>query len=111
MIFFPEPVASAIDQHLGVKLELGTLQYQSFTDALTAGEQLPKVQREAHPIALYQYTGGTTGRSKGAPLTHANLLAVLEMAQVYVNAYGVKIALDEVILTALPLYHIFAFQL
>lgn len=108
--FFPEPIASAIDQHLGVKLELDASQYQRFTDALSAGEQLPEVQREAHPIALYQYTGGTTGRSKGAPLTHANLLAVLEMAQAYVNAYGVKIGPGEVILTALPLYHIFAFN-
>src|SRR5690554_1520616 len=108
--FFPEPIASAIDQHLGVKLELDASQYQRFTDALSAGEQLPEVQREAHPIALYQYTGGTTGRSKGAPLTHANLLAVLDMAQAYVNAYGVKIEPGEVILTALPLYHIFAFN-
>ncbi len=48
--------------------------------------------------------------SKGAPLTHANLLAVLEMAQVYVNAYDVKIEPGEFILTALPLYHIFAFN-
>lgn len=108
--FFPEPIASAIGQHLGVKLELDANQYQRFTDALSAGEQLPEVQREAHPVALYQYTGGTTGRSKGAPLTHANLLAVLEMAQAYVNAYGVKIGPGEVILTALPLYHIFAFN-
>ena len=108
--FFPEPIASAIRQHLGVKLELDTAQYQTFTDALSAGEQLPEVQREAHPVALYQYTGGTTGRSKGAPLTHANLLAVLEMAQAYVNAYDIEIAPGEVILTALPLYHIFAFN-
>lgn len=108
--FFPEPIASAIDQHLGVKLELEASQYQRFTDALSAGEQLPEVQREAHSIALYQYTGGTTGRSKGAPLTHANLLAVLDMAQAYVNAYGVKIEPGEIILTALPLYHIFAFN-
>jgi long-chain acyl-CoA synthetase len=108
--FFPEPIAGAIRQHLDVKLELEISQYQTFTDALSAGAQLPPAQREAHPIALYQYTGGTTGRSKGAPLTHANLLAVLEMAQVYVNAYDVKIEPGEFILTALPLYHIFAFN-
>ena len=108
--FFPEPIASAINQHLGVKLELGELQYQTFTAALSAGEQLPEIQREMHPIALYQYTGGTTGRSKGAPLTHANLLAVLEMAQVYINAYDIDLGAGEQILTALPLYHIFAFN-
>lgn len=108
--FFPEPIATAIDQHLGVKLELDEMQYSTFTAALVEGEQLPEVAREAHPIALYQYTGGTTGRSKGAPLTHSNLLAVLEMAEAYVNAYDIKIGPGEVILTALPLYHIFAFN-
>ncbi len=108
--FFPEPIATVITQHLDVQLELGALQYYTFRDALSAGEQLPQIQREAHPIALYQYTGGTTGRSKGAPLTHSNLLAVLEMAQSYVNAFEIAIEPGEVILTALPLYHIFAFN-
>lgn len=72
--------------------------------------QLPT--RLHDPIAVYQYTytGGATGHSKGALLTHANVLAVLDMAQAYVNACGVKIAQDEVILTALPLYYIFAFK-
>lgn len=108
--FFPEPIASAIGQHLGVNLELGDVQYHTFTEALSSGENLPQVERELHPVALYQYTGGTTGRSKGAPLTHSNLLAVLEMAQAYVNAYDIKMEPGEIILTALPLYHIFAFN-
>ncbi len=108
--FFPEPIASAIGQHLGVNLELGDVQYHTFTEALSSGENLPQVERELHPVALYQYTGGTTGRSKGAPLTHSNLLAVLEMAQAYVNAYDIKVEPGEIILTALPLYHIFAFN-
>jgi long-chain acyl-CoA synthetase len=58
-------------------------------------------------IATLQYTGGTTGVSKGAVLTHRNLLAnvvaSLEAWKPYLN-YG-----TEVMLTALPLYHIFAF--
>jgi long-chain acyl-CoA synthetase len=58
-------------------------------------------------IAALQYTGGTTGVSKGAVLTHGNLLAnivgSLEAWKPFLT-YG-----TEVMLTALPLYHIFAF--
>jgi long-chain acyl-CoA synthetase len=58
-------------------------------------------------LAALQYTGGTTGVSKGAMLTHGNLLANLEQA----FAMGKSHIVDgkEVVLTALPLYHIFAF--
>ena len=58
-------------------------------------------------IAALQYTGGTTGVSKGAVLTHGNLLAnvaaSLEMWKPFLDRG------TEVMLTALPLYHIFAF--
>lgn len=57
-------------------------------------------------LAALQYTGGTTGVSKGAMLSHANLLAnidqVLAMGRSHMGP-------DECVLTALPLYHIFAF--
>ncbi len=60
----------------------------------------------AQDIVALQYTGGTTGVSKGAMLTHANMLAnvdqVLAMGKSHMGA-------DECVLTALPLYHIFAF--
>ena len=62
---------------------------------------------ELDSIAALQYTGGTTGVSKGAMLSHRNLLAntaqMLEMNGAYLD-HG-----KETILTALPLYHIFAF--
>jgi len=58
-------------------------------------------------LAALQYTGGTTGVSKGAMLSHRNLLAntaqMIEMNAEYLKAG------TESILTALPLYHIFAF--
>jgi len=59
-------------------------------------------------LAALQYTGGTTGLSKGAMLTHGNLLANLEQAY----AMGASHIEEgrECVLTALPLYHIFAFQ-
>ena len=57
-------------------------------------------------IAILQYTGGTTGVSKGAMLTQRNLLANILQIQEWSKPYVVKG--DEVILTALPLYHIFA---
>jgi long-chain acyl-CoA synthetase len=57
-------------------------------------------------LIFLQYTGGTTGLSKGAALTHGNLVANIIMY----DAVAGEITLDgkEVVITALPLYHIFA---
>ncbi|TFL13955.1 long-chain fatty acid--CoA ligase [Pusillimonas caeni] len=61
-------------------------------------------------VALLQYTGGTTGRPKGAMLTHGNLVAnVLQMQAVARPVLGEECGAGMVMLTALPLYHIFAF--
>jgi len=57
-------------------------------------------------IACLQYTGGTTGVAKGAMLTHRNIL--MNMAQVMELIENLEDG-EEVALTALPLYHIFAF--
>ena len=57
-------------------------------------------------IAFLQYTGGTTGVSKGAMLTHGNIIANLQQAHAWIrSAVGEG---RETIVTALPLYHIFA---
>lgn len=79
-----------------------------FKDTLTLGQShtLPKVDIDPEDIAFLQYTGGTTGVSKGAMLTHRNLVANMQQAGVWIGNgldYG-----NEVIITALPLYHIFA---
>jgi long-chain acyl-CoA synthetase len=57
-------------------------------------------------LALLQYTGGTTGVAKGAMLTHGNILANLDQVK---SVSGGLMAREDQVLTALPLYHIFAF--
>jgi long-chain acyl-CoA synthetase len=59
-------------------------------------------------IALLQYTGGTTGISKGAALTHANLVAHNTMITHWFKPYRGDTDEQDVIITAIPLYHIFA---
>jgi long-chain acyl-CoA synthetase len=81
----------------------------SFKSALKKGATLllerPKLDIE--DLAVLQYTGGTTGISKGAQLSHRNLIAHNEMI-----AYWFKPLLtektQEIVVTALPMYHIFA---
>ena len=76
------------------------------TLALGARHQLPPVAIEHWDIAFLQYTGGTTGVAKGAMLTHRNLVANMQQASAWLGT-NVKMG-REVIVTALPLYHIFA---
>jgi long-chain acyl-CoA synthetase len=56
--------------------------------------------------AFLQYTGGTTGRAKGAVLTHGNMIANVEQVAAWVSP-PLK-AGEETVITALPLYHVFA---
>ena len=79
-----------------------------FGDALERGKRhgLPAVDVQPDDIAFLQYTGGTTGVAKGAMLTHRNLVANMQQAAAWVGT-NVKMG-EEVIITALPLYHIFA---
>jgi len=57
-------------------------------------------------IAFLQYTGGTTGVAKGAVLLHRNILANVAQARAWIRS-AVREA-EEIVITALPLYHIFA---
>jgi len=79
-----------------------------FKDTLTLGRMhaLPEVRNAPEDIAFLQYTGGTTGVSKGAMLTHRNLVANMQQASAWVTS-NVRPG-EELIVTALPLYHIFA---
>lgn len=79
-----------------------------FRDALSLGQRhaLPEVEISPQDIAFLQYTGGTTGVAKGAMLTHRNMVANMQQAAAWVGT-NVKYG-EEIIITALPLYHIFA---
>ncbi|MEH6418647.1 long-chain fatty acid--CoA ligase [Pseudomonas sp. CGJS7] len=79
-----------------------------FRDTLTLGQmhKLPEVEISSGDIAFLQYTGGTTGVAKGAMLTHRNLVANMQQAAAWVGT-NAKLG-QEIIITALPLYHIFA---
>ncbi|GAB3318852.1 long-chain fatty acid--CoA ligase [Luteimonas notoginsengisoli] len=79
-----------------------------FNDALTLGQRhaLPEVSITPDDIAFLQYTGGTTGVAKGAMLTHRNLVANMQQAAAWVSQLVNEGG--EIIITALPLYHIFS---
>jgi long-chain acyl-CoA synthetase len=72
-----------------------------------------KAKLKPDDVAVLQYTGGTTGVSKGAVLLHRNLVANLLQSNAYVQPALDKIPPDEQLneVCALPLYHIFAFTL
>jgi len=78
-----------------------------FKKLLKIGRKLPFTRCDAKPddMAMLQYTGGTTGVAKGAMLSHANLLA--NATQINLWIVGGNIGPGDVIITALPLYHIF----
>jgi len=80
----------------------------TFSQALAKGSNhtLPNITIQADEIAFLQYTGGTTGVAKGAMLSHSNLVANMQQASAWL---GENINEGrEIIITALPLYHIFA---
>jgi long-chain acyl-CoA synthetase len=116
--FFPGPIAGIIkltQKYWSKTLPKITTEHTSFREALNLGKKVSTSQRsedylvgvDLESIAALQYTGGTTGISKGAVLTHGNLvnntLQMISMCGSYMRP-GV-----EIVLTALPLYHIFAF--
>ncbi len=81
----------------------------SLKDALKLGAQKApsKVDIESSELAFLQYTGGTTGVSKGAMLTHRNVIANMEQVCEWMLHGGLEEA-KEIFITALPMYHIFA---
>ena len=80
----------------------------SYNDALKKGltGELAPVSLTQEDLAFIQYTGGTTGISKGAKLSHKNMLANLLQASAWISPLGVNS--EDIVITALPLYHIFS---
>jgi long-chain acyl-CoA synthetase len=84
----------------------------SFNDAIAAGRKhgLNPVDIKADDVAFLQYTGGTTGVSKGATLLHRNIVANVLQNDAWLQPAIAKSPKGEqfIVVTALPLYHIFA---
>lgn len=79
-----------------------------FRQALATGatQTLEHVPLDHRDLAFLQYTGGTTGVAKGAMLMHGNLVANLQQASAWLRS--ISNPTEEVVITALPLYHIFS---
>lgn len=81
-----------------------TINYQKTIAKRNIKPGYPNLEKD--DIAFLQYTGGTTGISKGAVLTHGNLLANATQHKIWLKSLLVEG--EEVVVTPLPLYHIFA---
>ncbi|MEA5445762.1 AMP-binding protein [Gammaproteobacteria bacterium AB-CW1] len=81
---------------------------QTFERALSEGkwQTLEEVSLTRDDVAFLQYTGGTTGLAKGAVLTHGNMVANMQQAAAWLSNEIEEGR--EIIVTALPLYHIFS---
>jgi long-chain acyl-CoA synthetase len=81
-----------------------------FNAALARGARKapPSVPISHDDLAFLQYTGGTTGVAKGAMLSHGNMVANMQQASAWLGGSGSVREGEEVIVTAIPLYHIFA---
>ncbi|WP_419539094.1 AMP-binding protein [Methylobacterium radiotolerans] len=79
-----------------------------FALVLRQGRSMPRTQVAVEPedLAFLQYTGGTTGIAKAAMLSHRNIMANVEQSQLWFNSKDPSVA--RCVVTALPLYHIFA---
>lgn len=88
--------------------QLDSARHTTYRQAMKMAQHLPLSLPNIKPadIAFLQYTGGTTGISKGAILTHRNMVANILQCIAWLD--GVLNKGEEMVVTALPLYHIFS---
>ncbi|HRX49205.1 MAG TPA: long-chain fatty acid--CoA ligase, partial [Spirochaetota bacterium] len=72
-------------------------------DTVRVSNGLPEVNVSFDDVAVYQYTGGTTGQSKGAILTHRNLCSMVQMYGAWFPTLNKG---DEVLIAAAPVFHV-----
>jgi long-chain acyl-CoA synthetase len=112
----PKMIVGAVQKYWDKTIRPITIPHMRMPEAVAAGRTSMKSLQNGlqayrsligpDDVACLQYTGGTTGVSKGAMLTHTNILMNMEQTMELIpNLEKGK----EVALTALPLYHIFAF--
>ena len=123
--FFPliQKTLVNVKLHLGKQLPSVKVHAIRFGQALKQGQsalkaasaswrpgEVPANETPVHldDIAALQYTGGTTGVSKGAMLSHRNLVGQMQQIMEFAK-YSISPG-QETVMTALPLYHIFAFS-
>jgi long-chain acyl-CoA synthetase len=103
-------VVNAVSRHVKKAVKPYSLPgCTAFKQVVDAGRRTPPKPVAVAPddVAFLQYTGGTTGVAKGAVLLHRNVAANVAQTQAWMQDYIGERA-DHVMVTALPLYHIFA---
>jgi len=112
MLGFPKgPIVNFMLRHVRKQVKRYTLpDAHSFDAVLEQGKwvnlEAPKLTLD--DIAFLQYTGGTTGVSKGAMLTHRNMVANTLQTDAWLEQFVEETQHAQVVIGALPLYHIFA---
>lgn len=109
----PQPkqlLFSLIMAATGKREKLPPSGYYSFKEALSCREEYTPHSSSVDDVAVLQYTGGTTGVSKGVMLTQRNLLSNTAQVEQLLASSGYTIN-GKTIISPLPLYHIFAFLL
>jgi len=112
----PKAIVGLVQKYWDKTIHPITIPHIRLPDAVDAGRMSKKTldkgleayrsMIDPDDVACLQYTGGTTGVSKGAMLTHTNILMNMEQTMELIPNLDKG---KEVALTALPLYHIFAF--